>query len=455
MERSFDRDSFYKTLWKLMLPIVLQNLVSAIVSTADVLMLSGVSQEALSASSLAGQVTFVLTLFYLGISTGASVLAAQYWGRKDVDTIGRVQGMALRYASLVSLLFFIAALAVPEGLMRLFTGDVKLVALGAGYLRWVSVSYLMMGISQMLLAIMKSMEQTRLCAQISTTTLLTNITLNALMIYVLFPGQEAAALRGVALATSISRLVEVQLCRIAIRKGKGVKYMFGSVLRTERWLKMDFWRCAWPVQANYLIWGCATAAIDAILGHIGSDVVAANALEGTLRGLVIVGCGGLGTAGSILVGKLLGQGDFDNARWVGEKIFAGSLLLGTASGVILLLLYRPCMAVVRLEGGAAELFRWMLLVNAVYCVGKSFNSSLVGGVFCAGGDTRFGLICDAVAMWGVVLPLGLLTAFVWRWQPIAVYVVLCMDEFVKLPFVAARFWRYKWLNNLTRDEKER
>lgn len=156
MERSFDRDSFYKTLWKLMLPIVLQNLVSAIVGTADVLMLSGVSQEALSASSLAGQVTFVLTLFYLGISTGASVLAAQYWGRKDVDTIGWVQGMALRYASLVSLLFFIAALAVPEGLMRLFTGNVKLVALGAGYLRWVSVSYLMMGISQMLLAIMKS-----------------------------------------------------------------------------------------------------------------------------------------------------------------------------------------------------------------------------------------------------------------------------------------------------------
>lgn len=455
MERLFDRDSFYKTLWKLMLPIVFQNLVSAIVSTADVLMLSGVSQEALSASSLAGQVTFVLTLFYLGVSTGASVLTAQYWGRKDVDTIGKVQGMALRYASLVSLLFFIAALAVPEGLMRLFTRNEKLVSLGAGYLRWVSASYLMIGVSQILLAVMKSMEETKLCAQISMTTLLCNIALNVLSVYVLFPGQEAAALRGVALATSISRLIEVLLCGIAIRKEKGAKCSFGSILYTEGWLRTDFWKCAWPVQANYLIWGCATAAIAAILGHIGSDVVAANALAGTLRGLVIVGCGGLGTAGSILVGKLLGQDDFDNARWVGEKVFAGSLLLGTASGVILLLLYRPCMAVVRLEGSAAELFRWMLLVNAVYCVGKSFNSSLVGGVFCAGGDTRFGLICDAVAMWGVVLPLGFLTAFVWKWPPIAVYIALCMDEFVKLPFVAIRFRRYKWLNNLTRDEKER
>lgn len=189
--------------------------------------------------------------------------------------------------------------------------------------------------------------------------------------------------------------------------------------------------------------------------HFCLLVVALNTLAGTLRGLGIVGCGGLGAAGSILVGKLLRQGDFDNARWVGDKVFVGSLLLGAASGILLLLLYQPCAAVVRLEGGAAELFRWMLLVNAVYCVGKSFNSSLVGGVFCAGGDTRFGLICDAVAMWGVVLPLGLLATFVWRWQPIAVYVVLCMDEFVKLPFVAVRFRRYKWLNNLTRDEKER
>lgn len=195
------------------------------------------------------------------------------------------------------------------------------------------------------------------------------------MIYVLFPRQEAAALRGVALATSISRLVEVLLCGIATHKEKGAKCTFSSVLHTEGWLRIDFWRCAWPVQANYLIWGCATAAIAAILGHIGSDVVAANALAGTLRGLVIVGCGGLGTAGSILVGKLLGQGDFDNARWVGEKIFAGALVLGALSGAILLMLYRPCIAVVRLEGSAAELFRWMLLVNAVYCVGKSFNSS--------------------------------------------------------------------------------
>ena len=144
MEKKFDRSSLMKVLWKLMLPIVLQNLLSAVVSTADVLMLTHVSQAALSASSLAGQVTFVLTLFYFGLSTGASVLVAQYWGKGDAETISRVQGLSLRYSCAVSFLFFLAALLMPERLMGIFTQDELLIAYGAGYLRFVSVSYLMM-----------------------------------------------------------------------------------------------------------------------------------------------------------------------------------------------------------------------------------------------------------------------------------------------------------------------
>ena len=438
METTFDRSSFMKILWKLMLPIVLQNLLSAVVSTADVLMLTHVSQTALSASSLAGQVTFVLTLFYFGLSTGASVLTAQYWGKGDAETISRVQGLALRYSCVISFLFFLAALLMPDRLMCIFAQDDQLIAYGAGYLRFVSVSYLMMGISQMLLAVMKSMEQTRTSAQISAACLLSNIAMNAVSIYVLFPDDPYEALCGVALSTSLARIIEVELCRIALKKGKGSRVEFRDVLHTDSRLRRDFAKCTLPVQGNYLIWGCAVAAIAVILGHISADVVAANSLASTLRNLVIVGCGGFGTAGSILIGKLLGQSDFDSAGWV-----------GAVSGFILLLLYFPCHVLVPLEENAAALLKGMLGINAAYCIGKSFNSSLVGGVFCAGGDTRFGLICDAVSMWCVILPLGYLSAFVWHWPPIAVYAVLCMDEFVKLPFVALRFRQYKWLKNLT------
>lgn len=454
MAHSGNDRGFLPELWGLMLPIVLQNLLSAAVSAADVLMLSGVGEAALSASSLAGQVTFVLTLFYLGLSTGASVLAAQYWGKGDRATIGAVQGLALRCSCAVSLAFFIAALGAPGLLMRVFTSDEALIGLGMAYLRWVSVSYLMMGVSQMLLAVMKSIGQTRVSAGVSVSCMLCNILLNAAAIYLLFPGRASLALRGVAGATSIARVLELALCLLAIRRGKGIPTPMAALLRTPRWLTRDYWKCTLPVQANYLIWGCATAGIAAILGHMGSAMVAANSLASTLRGLVIVGCSGLGAAGSIMVGNALGRGDFAGAKGIGQRVFVGSLGLGAISGLLLLALYRPCLALARLEGDAASLFRAMLVVNAVYCVGKSFNSSMVGGVFCAGGDTRFGLICDTIAMWGVILPLGALAAFAWHWQPIAVYIILCMDEFVKLPFVALRFRQYKWLNDLTKEERE-
>ncbi len=451
MEIREQNKGFFSTIWKLMLPIVLQNLLSAVVSTADVFMLSGVSEHALSASSLAGQVTFVLTLFYFGLTTGASVLTAQYWGKHDTLTIGQIQGLALRYASMISALFFAAALSVPHLLMRIFTQDKALIALGSAYLRWVSVSYLMMGVSQVVLAVMKSIGQTKLSASITVSCLLCNIALNAASIYLLFPGRELEALSGVAAATSTARVLETALCLIAILRGKGIRSGMHSLLHTEKWLIKDYWKCTLPVQANYLIWGLATAGIAAILGHIGSAVVAANSVASTLRGIVIVGCTGLGTAGSIMIGNALGRNDFDTAKWIGKRILVFSLILGAASGLILVALYWPCLAIVHLEEEAAGIFGAMLVVNAVYCIGKSFNSSLVGGVFCAGGDTRFGLICDTIAMWGVVLPFGYLAAFVFGWPPVAVYVVLCMDEFVKLPFVAYRFRQYKWLRNLTKE----
>lgn len=454
MDGETDKKVFFRDLKKLMLPIVFQNLISAVVSTADVLMLSGVSRDALSASSLAGQVTFVLTLFYFGLSTGASVLAAQYRGKDDTATIEKVQGLALRYSCVISVVFFLAALCVPQLLMRIFTDDARLIALGADYLRCVSVSYLMMGVSQMVLAVMRSVGETKLCAQISASCLICNVALNAAAIYLLFPGNESAALSGVAGATSISRILETAFCLVFAARCRGARIDLRACVSTEKWLSKDFRKCTLPVQMNYLIWGGATAAIAAIMGHIGSDVVAANSLASTLRSLVIVGCSGLGTAGSIMIGNALGKNDLEGARWMGSRIFVWSLLFGAASGLVLLLLYRPCLAVANPDGEVARLFGWMLVVNAVYCIGKSFNSSMVSGVFAAGGDTRFGLICDAAAMWGVVLPLGFLAAFVWRWPPVAVYVVLCMDEFVKLPFVAARFGKYKWLKNLTRTESE-
>ena len=449
METKMKRGSFIKAIWALMLPIVLQNLLSAVVNTADVMMITGVSQSALSATSLAGQVVFVLTLFYLGIGMATSVLAAQYWGKRDRRKIAETQGFALKLNCGISTLFFLMMIFLPETLMRIYTDDEELIHLGILYLRWISPSAMLMGITQIWHAVMRSMEQTKKSAQITTICLLCNIALNAIAVYLLFPNKPEGASCGVAAATTVARGVELALCVAAIKKGNGVISTREDLRKTEKRLQGTFLRTGLPVQANYLIWGIATSMIAAIIGHLGSDMVAANSLAGTLRNLVIIGCTGLGEAGSIMVGNELGKGDYDNARWIGDQVFAGSLLLGLLSGLLLIPLYWPCLALSGLSQKASELFWYMLIVNAVYCIGKSFNSSLVGGVFCAGGDTKFGLICDTVVMWGVILPLGYCAAFIWNWPVMAVYVILFLDEFVKMPLVIRHFREYKWVKNLT------
>lgn len=448
--RSF-RMGTYRALAALMLPIVLQNLLSAVVNSADVFMLSYVGQDALSASSLANQITFVLTLFHWGLLTGTSILAAQYYGKKDFPVIRLVQGLSMDILMSVTALFTFSCLLVPQLLMRIFTRDPALIALGADFLRILGLSYLPMSASQVLLSVFKSVGQTKESAIISTSCLLCNITLNFVSIRILFPGQARLAMLGVAAATVIARFLELLLCALAIRKGFGAPLTAKDCLSVPRWLLRDYTSYTVPVLANNLIWGIAIAALTAIMGRLGSDMVSANAIASNLRDLSTVVCMALGTAGSILLGQEMGAGRMKEAKSLGRMLMLLSLLLGAAAGLLLMAARRPILLFSGLEDNAADLLMMMIPVNALYCIGRSYNSCLISGVFCAGGDTKFGVVLDTITMWMIVLPLSYIAAFVMKWPSLIVYIFLNLDEFVKMIPAALRFYRYRWLKNLTRD----
>ena len=445
---------FRSTLWKLALPIALQALISAAVNYADVLVLSSVNQEALSAVSLAGQVTFVLTLLYMGLSTGLCILATQYWGRRDIPIIEKALGMSVRLSAVVSVVFFLLTLLLPQALMRIFTPDEAVIAYGAPYLRTLSVSYLAMAVSQMLLAVMRSVEQTKTSAWISSLCLVVNIALNLLAVFALFAGNTMLCVVGVAAATVLARILELALCLRWSRRENAVRLRLAAVRATDGWLKKDFYACTVKVQLNYLVWGGALTAMSALIGHVSTDMVSAYSVANSVRNLAIVACTGLATGGGVLLGKQLGANKLALAKLTGQRLCSWSLGLGGLAGLTILLARPLCLSWFRLSPKATELLDGMLLVCALYCVGKAFNSTMVGGVFCAGGDTRFGLLCDVVAMWGVILPLGYLCAFVWKLPPIWVFVVLSLDELIKMPFVALHYRKGKWIRNLTRDAKE-
>ncbi|TAH74733.1 MAG: MATE family efflux transporter [Anaerolineaceae bacterium] len=436
---------------RIVIPVALQNLISAAVVSADILMIGYADQTAMSAVSLAGQVTFVLTLFYYGLSTGLSILTAQYWGKKDFKAIQRVLSIASRFSVFISLIFFVLSIGFPELLMRIYTNDIEIIAYGKIYLRPVAASFLAMSISQMYLSMLKSIENTKLSACISSTSLIVNIVLDALCVFVLFKGRPEMAVIGVAIATVIARLIEVTWCIVhSVTKGH-IRFNLPVRDTMQEQLKKDFFKYTLPVQANFIVWGGALTLTATIIGRINPDMVAANATASVIRNLAVVFCGGIATGGSVLIGKYLGQQNIDTAKRAGNRISQYALIFGIFAGLTVLLLKPIVFQLVNLTDTAIYYLNGMLNVSAIYCIGKSLNSTIIGGVFPAGGDSKFGFLCDTIVMWGIVLPLGFLSIYVWQLPPLWIYIIINLDELIKLPAALIRYKQYKWLKNITRD----
>ena len=244
-----EKKEFYRKLFALVLPLALQNLMTALVSASDALMLGLLDQSSLSSVSLATQVQFVLNLFYAALTIGATVLAAQYWGKGDKEAVERVLAIALKGSMAVSLVFFLAAFFCPQFLMQIFTDDPELIRLGLPYLRIVSWSYLFMGVSQIYLCIMKNSGRTMRSTAYGSSAVVLNLLLNTLLIFGLlgFPKMEIA---GAALATTVSRAVELGLVLLENRKKDQVRIRMKYLREGSPVLRKDFVRYTSPVMAN-------------------------------------------------------------------------------------------------------------------------------------------------------------------------------------------------------------
>ena len=442
--------AFYRSLFVVVLPIALQNLITTLVSSADVVMLGYVSQTALSAVSLANQVQFVLNLFFMGLTLGTTMLTAQYWGKGDREAIERLLGIAIRLSMAVAVLFFLATTFFSRELMGIFTPDEGMREAGAVYLQIVGVSYLMMGLSQMYLCVMKSVERVKKSTVISSVSLLLNILLNAVFIFGLF-GMPKLGVAGVALATTLSRLVELVWCAVDSQRNEVLPIQFSLLLKHDPVLFRDFMHYSLPVIGNEIVWGGAYVMYSVIMGHLGSDMVAAHSVATVARNLGIILCTGIASGGAILLGKKLGEMRMEEAKADAARLLRTTLLFGFL-GAILIIAARPLiMNMVELTNTAFAYLDGMLWINAYYLLGKALNTTLICGIFCAGGDSKFGFIMDAIVMWGIALPLGFLSAFVFKLPVMTVYFVICLDEFIKLPAVLLHYRRRRWLANITRN----
>ena len=449
-EQGIDRKKFYRKLRQLSLPIIFQSLMLASVAAADALMLGRVAQEEMTAVSLATQIQFVQNMFLLGVTGAGAVLGAQYWGKGDRKAMQDIFHLMLRYAGVISLLFFAGCEFMPEYLMQIFAGDSTLIHIGSAYLRIAGWSYLLTGISQCYLAEMKVTEHVRPSAWISSSAVLLNILFNAVFIFGLLGAPRMQA-RGAALATTLSRVIELGLC-LAISAGNAcIRPDWRRLLRREKVLSRSFARQCFPLMGGSLFWGVGFTSYTAILGHMGVDAAAANSVSAVVRDLICCACNGIGSAAGIMVGNELGAGRLELGKAYGIKLKNLSYGIGFASTALVLAVTPLVVRLVLLTDTARSYLTGMMVIMAVYMIGRCVNTVTINGVLDGGGDTMFDMYSLAVCMWGIAIPLALLGAFVFHWPVLLVYACTCLDEVGKIPWVMLRFRKYKWVRNLTKE----
>ena len=317
-----DKKEFRKKLLALVMPITFQQFMLAVVSASDALMVGVIGQDLLSAVSLASQVTFVYNLFLAAMTIGTSIFAAQYWGKGDRDSIERILAIVLRTSMAVSLVFFLGAVFFPQMLMKIFTPEQALIEYGVEYLRIAGVTYLLCGVSQIYLCIMKNSNLAGKSMTISSTAAFLNIVLNAVFIYGLLgmPRMEAA---GAAMATALSRVIELLWVLAELAKKDRIKIRFCYIFHPDKALRKDFWHYTLPVLGNELVWGGGFTMYSVIMGHLGSDAVAANSIANIVKNLITSLAHGIGNGGSILVGNELGAGNLETAKQYGSRFLTG------------------------------------------------------------------------------------------------------------------------------------
>lgn len=451
MVKTVKKDDFYRQMFKLAIPIIIQNLLSAAVNSSDVIMLNYVGQSAISAVSLAANYSNILFMVYYGLGTGASLLCAQYFGKKNMQAIHAVEGIALRFSLAISALVALAAFTMPQRMLLLFTSDQELIAIGSSYIRIMGITYLCWGVTEIYLAILRSIGRVTISMTLNMLAFGLNILLNAVFIFGLF-GAPKLGVTGVAIATASSRLIQLIACVIVSLLSKDVKLNPAYMFIRSKTLLNDFVHLSLPALGNDLSWSVAFSMYSVILGHLGTEAVAANSLVTVVRNVGSVFCFAIASAGTILLGRVMGQEELEKSKSYASRMLKMAVVAGAVGGVIVLAVTPFVLRFASLNDTAMHYLEYMLLINSYYIMGSAVNTALIAGVFRAGGDTKFGLICDTIDMWVYAVPLGFFAAFVLKLPVLWVYFLLCTDEFVKWPWVIRHYRKGEWAKNITRED---
>ena len=445
---------FYRTFMVLALSLALQNLLTYSVNMMDTVMLGRYSQNAMSGVSLCNQVQFLLQMLVQGAGEGAVVLGAQYWGKNKLEPIRHIIGVALWFGGALAVALFFIVLLAPEQLLSLLSNEPLVIAEGVRYFQIICFSYIIFTVTNILVASLRSVGIVKIGYIISFSTLCINVCLNYLLIYGNF-GCPELGVRGAAIATLVSRCAELLIVLYYLKyREKQLCLTWKKLLFIDTSYIRDYARVSSPVLINQALWGVAQMVQTGILGHLGGDVTAANAIAVQTYQVLSVVAYGAASASGIVVGKTIGAGKREELKPLVHTLEVLFTVIGLLSGLAIFLLREPILAVFggSLTERAHALSMQFMVVMSITTVGTSYQMACDNGIIRGGGDTAFSAKMNLISMWMIVVPFSALAAFRWECAPVVVFFLLKWDQLYKIIPVSIRLHSWKWVRVVTRGD---
>lgn len=448
MKKIFRDKMFFKTMFMLAVPITLQSFITSSLNFIDTMMVGSLQEAAISAVGLANQYMFIFTLCIMGINAGANVFMSQMWGKRDITGIKTYLGVDLTVGMVASCLFGALAFFGPEIIMGIMTPDSEVIELGIDYLRVVAVSCIFMNFTQAYSTALRSTEQTKLPMYGSLIGVGLNIILNWIFIFGKF-GAPAMGVAGAALATTLSRFVEMLFIIGIVYMSKNkvaakIKEMFNYKLSTIR----TYFKTSWSVITNELIFSAGTAAYSVAYAKISTNASATMQISSTIINMFFIFLTGVGTAAAIMIGNRVGAGEEKRAKEYANHVAILSPLIGIVLGIIMWLSAPIVSGWFDIQPETYNAAVMVLRIMAVFMPLRSFNAIMIIGVFRGGADTTYSMLVQAVTIMCYSVPLAFIGAMLLKWPVHLVFLLVCTEEVIKMPF---EFWRLKsgrWMKNL-------
>lgn len=451
MTTAINKSQFYKTFFSMWIVLVLQNVITLSVNLADNIMLGGYSEAALAGVAAVNQIQFVYQMLLTAIGEAAVIMGTQYFGKGQKEPIRRLVVLAMHFGVALSLLLFVLASFIPRPLLLIFTTDEAIIAQGMEYLHIIRFTYLFFAITQILIASLRITGMVQISLYLSVAALFINVFFNYGLIYGRF-GMPALGAAGAAIATLISRIAEMLiLFGFMAAREKELRLRPAQFLAFSGDMVPDYVRVMLPMMAVNSLWGLNSAAQNAILGHMTARAIAANSVASTMFLMVKSGAQGASSTATFFVGQAIGAGDEPRLKWYVRKMQLLFLGIAVVSGLVLFVIRTPILSFYNLEPETRAMANTFLLILSVVAVGMGYQMPVNVGIIRGGGGIRFSTIMDLIIIWGIVIPLSWVLAFVVHASPAAVVWALNSDQLFKaVPgFLMVNYGH--WAKKLTKE----